>query len=88
MARLGGAALKAKILKQIREELARDYGLPMDLYTHKWSEDYSIGPDTQPILEVTFTHRETNATVRVTEIHPDDDGSILVYGSNYGHLAY
>ena len=85
--RLTGAALSARVIRQLRDTLAGEYGLPMGEYTAE-VDAYSLGSDVQPILTVTFTRASTGGTVRVTDIYPGDDGSILQSGSNYGHLAY
>ncbi len=85
--RLTGAALYQKVESLIRADFTNNYGLPMWKYTATVSA-HSIGSDIQPILDITFTNKETGAMIKVTEIHPANDGTIDIYGSNYGHLAY
>lgn len=88
MARLTGAALNSRVVKEIRGELANDYGLPMDKYLTDEVDSYSLGSDMQPILEVVFKHAGTGAAIKVTDIYPDDNGHLETYGSNYGYLTY
>ncbi len=36
---------------------------------------------------ITFTHRNTRKTVRITDVYYNENGEILQYGSNYGELT-
>lgn len=74
--RLTGAALNAKVLANVRAELAEDYGLPMDEYDGKVDGRYDLGSDMQPILYVKFTRRGNGRTIEVSDIHPGDDGTV------------
>lgn len=74
--RVTGAALNRKIVRELRDELATDYGLPMSEYdvTDVYSE--SIGSDMQPIMSVVFTRRANGRRITVDSIDPNDDGTI------------
>jgi hypothetical protein len=74
--RLTGAALNAKVTANVRDMLAKDYGLPMELYTTKMCDQYSIGSDMQPIMQLVFEHMKTGAEININDIYPGDDGQL------------
>jgi hypothetical protein len=74
--RLTGAALNARVIAELRDELSEEYGLPMDDYDGEIVDRYDLGSDMQPILAVTFTRRVNDRTIQVSDIHPTDNGEI------------
>ena len=85
--RLTGAALTNTVVRNLREALAADYGLPMDEYEVRdvWKD--SIGRDMQPVMSVVLRrHQEPGsqfaaAEIVIDNIMPGDDGSLDQYSS-------
>lgn len=75
------ATLKSKIAGTLRDELAREWGLPMERYRTRVETDTSYRADTGTVdLWITFTHRTTGATIVIENIIADADaGTILEY---------
>lgn len=71
--RLTGAALQAKVIREIRTEMAEDYGLPMGETAGVWN--HSIGSDYQPDFSIKF-RRANGRTIQVDGVIPHDDGTI------------
>jgi hypothetical protein len=80
MKRLTGAVLYARVVRNLRAELAEDYGLPMAEYAHEISA-YDLGSEMQPVLSVRFT-RTNGSTITVKGIFPGDQGEILIHDAN------
>jgi hypothetical protein len=88
--------LGVRVERQLRQELTR-FGLPLDLYDcvverasigeGPYYDGGRIGWYELPHVKATFTHRETGAEIVVTEIHTDDRGKILQFGTQYGALT-
>lgn len=94
---LSGAALHSRIERQLRDQLSREWGLPIHEYTARvdrdgqWEGPYFEGGPRRfipfPSHTVTFTRGEDGAEVVVTQIYTDDAGEILQLGTQYGALT-
>ena len=71
--RVAGAALTARVLKQVRDDLADRYGLPMSEYT-AWVESWDDG---LLIMAIRFTRKGTDDHIDVGTIYPDYDGNVM-----------
>lgn len=68
-----GAALHARVAKQLRDELS-EYGLPMNEYACKVQGFYEHDPEL--LLSAVFTRG--NCTIEVTDIYTDKEtGTVL-----------
>jgi hypothetical protein len=90
---LRGAALFGTVARQVREHL-QQWGIPLERYDCRVERNAEeviagvFGALIDDTLTVTFTHRETDAEIVVTEIWVDDSGEIVQLGSNSGALAF
>lgn len=83
--RLTGQALTNAVVRNLRESLAGDYGLPMDQYETRDVWKHSIGSDMQPVMSVVFRRRQEPGSqlafseITIDNIIPGDDGSLDQY---------
>jgi hypothetical protein len=80
--RVTGAALYQRVIKELRAELAGEYGLPIAEYDSQIEAVEDLGADMQPVLYVRFTRRTNGATITIDSIMPDDDGTIIQRSSD------
>jgi hypothetical protein len=78
--RITGAALKSKVVKEMRLYLS-DYGLPMDNYDLSYYDEYSLGSDMQPTIGIRFRNQLGTCEIQIDSIWPADDGTILQHSA-------
>lgn len=74
MAGVHGAARNSRVIRQLREELAADHGLPMGEYRAELFPVYDH--DSELLVSVTFTRESNGATIEIGEIYTAADGEV------------
>lgn len=69
--RVAGAAFGARIVRQLRDDLASSYGLPMDEYASEVAY-----PTLLIVTASVYFKRANGAGITVDDIFTDDDGNL------------